>query len=363
MDQFTLSSCADGSWGELAKRCADDIAAQQPARDRTLGFVYATDALADDMGSIVTFLRERTGIETWVGTVGHGVCATGQAWFDEPALVTLAAPLPPGSFRLLDGKAAADPGEARQPGIVVVHGDPREEATLDALDTVTRDGAYAVGGLTASQGEHPQVAGGITEGGLSGVALSAELPVAVGLTQGTVPTGPVHRVTEAEGQVIAALEGRPALEVLLEECGDDAQADLAARLEGMHAARPVRGSDTGDYVVRNLLGVGVEDGWIAISEEMSPGDRLLFCRRDGESAVEDMERMLVDLKQRTGAPPSGGLYFSCVARGPNMFDPPDTELTMIREVLGDFPLAGFFGNGEFAHDRLYGYTGVLLLFL
>jgi small ligand-binding sensory domain FIST len=36
---------------------------------------------------------------------------------------------------------------------------------------------------------------------------------------------------------------------------------------------------------------------------------------------------------------------------------------MIQDTLGDFPLAGFFGNGEIAHDRLYGYTGVLALFL
>ena len=35
---------------------------------------------------------------------------------------------------------------------------------------------------------------------------------------------------------------------------------------------------------------------------------------------------------------------------------------IIQERLGDVPLAGFFCNGEIAHDRLYGYTGVLLLF-
>ena len=31
--------------------------------------------------------------------------------------------------------------------------------------------------------------------------------------------------------------------------------------------------------------------------------------------------------------------------------------------LGDIPIAGFFGNGEIAHHRLYGYTGVLTVFL
>ena len=36
---------------------------------------------------------------------------------------------------------------------------------------------------------------------------------------------------------------------------------------------------------------------------------------------------------------------------------------MIREALGEFPLVGFFCNGEISHNRLYGYRGVLTLFL
>ena len=73
--------------------------------------------------------------------------------------------------------------------------------------------------------------------------------------------------------------------------------------------------------------------------------------------------MLADLKRRAGGTPRAGLYFSCVARGPNLFGESSQELRMIRDALGAFPLAGFFGNGEIAHDRLYGYTGVLALFL
>jgi small ligand-binding sensory domain FIST len=46
-----------------------------------------------------------------------------------------------------------------------------------------------------------------------------------------------------------------------------------------------------------------------------------------------------------------------------MFGECSAEMRLIRDELGDFPLAGFFANGEISHDRLYGYTGVLLLFL
>ena len=74
--------------------------------------------------------------------------------------------------------------------------------------------------------------------------------------------------------------------------------------------------------------------------------------------------MLGDLKRRAGDKAiQGGLYFSCVARGVNQFGPHSVELGIIREVLGDFPLAGFFANGEISNDRLYGHTGVLALFL
>jgi small ligand-binding sensory domain FIST len=62
-------------------------------------------------------------------------------------------------------------------------------------------------------------------------------------------------------------------------------------------------------------------------------------------------------------PPRGGVYVSCLARGPALFGDDSQELKTIRDALGDFPLVGFFANGEISHNRLYGYTGVLTLFL
>ena len=39
------------------------------------------------------------------------------------------------------------------------------------------------------------------------------------------------------------------------------------------------------------------------------------------------------------------------------------ELKLITQYLGEFPLIGYFANGEIYNGRLYGYTGVLTLFL
>ena len=59
----------------------------------------------------------------------------------------------------------------------------------------------------------------------------------------------------------------------------------------------------------------------------------------------------------------GAHYVSCVGRGAPLFGGPGAELQIIAHNLGDIPLVGFFANGEIAGDRLYGYTGVLTLFV
>ncbi len=115
--------------------------------------------------------------------------------------------------------------------------------------------------------------------------------------------------------------------------------------------------------MRNLTGIDPAKGWISVAERVEPGRHILFCRRDHDAALTDLRRMVREVKQRAGPAPKAGLYFSCIARGPSLFGPDSEELRLIRDELGEIPLAGFFGNGEIFHDRLYGYTGVLALFV
>jgi small ligand-binding sensory domain FIST len=123
------------------------------------------------------------------------------------------------------------------------------------------------------------------------------------------------------------------------------------------------GGDGGDYVVRNLVGIDPVHKLVAIGDAPEEGARLMFCRRDAQAAGEDMVRMLDSIKSGLFGRPRGGVYYSCIGRGANLFGDESGELEMIRDALGDFPLVGFFCNGEISHNRLYGYTGVLTLFL
>jgi small ligand-binding sensory domain FIST len=114
--------------------------------------------------------------------------------------------------------------------------------------------------------------------------------------------------------------------------------------------------------VRNVLGVDPQNDLVAIGEYVEPGDALLFCRRDQQAAEDDLLRMLNAIRDQLSGPIRGAVYYSCLGRGEHMFGVPNRELQLIRQTLGDFPLVGFFANGEISHNRLYGYTGVLTLF-
>jgi small ligand-binding sensory domain FIST len=374
MTAFRAAHSGAMSWAEAAKDCALQLRAAGPLENagEALGFVYASDAFAGELARIVRILRESTGVAHWVGSLGIGVLALGKEYFDEPGLAVMVAALPSESFRIfetitesLDGFRAENASwiAGSHPSLAVVHGDPRNPHLPDLLDALSAETAcFLVGGLTSSRGKMSQVAERVTQGGLSGVLFSPKVAAATGLSQGCSPIGPVHTIDAARDNVIFELDGRPALEVLKQDAGERLSDDPERLAADLHAAILVSGSDTGDYMVRNLVGAHPELGWLAIGHVPAKGDRVMFCRRDGTSARHDLVEMLARARKRAPSSPKGAVYYSCVARGPNLFGPDSAELRCLEEALGPVPLVGFFCNGEICNTRLYGYTSVLALF-
>ena len=372
MDSFALAHASGTEWKSITKKCLADLSNPEARPGfEMLGLVYMTDSLAGDAGNILKLLRSRTGISDWVGSVGMGICATGQEYFDEPALAVLVAELPQDGFRLLELQDRPDAlppaitewAQSRESMFAVVHADPRNTDTPEIIAALADQlNGFLVGGLTSSRGELAQVSGSVCEGGVSGVLLAEDVPVVTALSQSCMPIATQHQITACDENVLIELDGRPALEVFKEDIGELLARDLQRVAGYIFAALPIAHSDTGDYLVRNLTGIDVERQLLAIGETVETGQSIQFCRRDAEAAEADLVRMLSDLKKRTDKPAKGGLYFSCLARGPNMFGDASQELKIIERELGDVPLVGFFCNGEISHRRLYTYTGVLTLF-
>ncbi|MCZ6719933.1 MAG: FIST C-terminal domain-containing protein [Proteobacteria bacterium] len=370
-ERFSFAHAGASHWEEAASSVLAGLGGSRP--ENGLGFVYTTDAYADALPAIHDYLREGTGVDHWLGTVGLGICASGREYFDEGAMAVMIADLPAGSYRLIEpGMTDAESFSARHGDwarrndahFAVIHGDPRLPSLSDVIAEMAESfEGFFVGGLTSSRASFVQLAGAIGETGISGALISQDVAVATALTQSCSPIGKLHEVTECEENIAFTLDGRPALDVFTEDIGEVLARDLRQLGGIVFAALPVRGSDTGDYLVRDVIGFDTEQGLIGIGEALEPGTQILFVRRDRAAALTDLERMLGGLKRRAASPPKGALYYSCLARGPNLFGPNSEELRAIEGILGDVPLVGFFGNGEISHDRLYTYTGVLTLFL
>jgi small ligand-binding sensory domain FIST len=365
--RFRLGHAGDADWQVAAASCVSQLGAG--AGD--LGFVYVTDFFAGALPEIHRYLSRHTGIAHWVGSVGIGICATGTEYFDRPAMVVLSGDFPPESFRVFGMRSgllsAAELRCGTAPAsIAVVHGDPMHADIAQQIQQVAArtESGFLVGGLSSSRHRGCAVlADGPAGAPLSGVAFSDSVTVATRLTQGCSPVHAGHEVTGAQNNIVIELDGRPALEVLREDVGVGEHEELS-RLGGqIFVGLSVAGSDTAEYVVRNLIGIDPGNRLIAIGDLAHKGQRLRFFRRDPDTARADMARMLDSIREGLYTEPRGALYYSCLGRGGALFGGGAGELEMIRDALGAVPLAGFFGNGEISHNRLYGYTGVLTLFL
>lgn len=363
---FVAAHAVADHWGLAAKSCLERLA---PAVGRAnLGFLYVTETFSADLPSLLTFLRETTRVESWVGAAVPGLCVGNQEIRDGGAMAVMLGHVPEGAFKLFSSLDAADFtarlgawATANGPAMALVHGDPGQSSLSALMETVAQGIGFLVGGLVAS-GEHPcQLAGSIVPGALSGVVLGDAVQAVTGLTQGCTPIGPLHTVGEGWDNVVANLDGRPALEVFYADAGELIARDPRRAAGYIHVALPVVGSDRGDYVVRPLVGLDQAQGWLAVGDDIHVGQRLMFVRRDPAAAQADLTRMLDDVRRRLdGRVPLAAIYVTCVARGEHMFGERGRELALVRQALGAaVPLVGFFANGEISGERLYAYTGVL----
>ena len=374
MQKFMLAHAAGADGTTLLERCLAQLGSVPP--EASIGFIYASDSLAAQLPPILQRLHAVLPGVQWVGSLGMAVCASGQEYYDTPALVLLVGDVSAEAFRLLPSVTQAEsplPDELRawsdRQGycFALLHGDPSNTATPALVEAIgaALPAAFVNGGLTSSNTMNHQVAGAaVISGGVSGVLFGPTVAVVTDHTQGCTPLGAVHAITEAEGNIAVTLDHRPALEVMKQEIGEVLARDLQRIAGYIFVGLPIAHSDTGDYLVRHLMGLDTRNGMIAVGDYLDGHERLMFCRRDGNTARADMRQMLERIKARVaGRAIRGGIYVTCLGRGRNQFGDDAEELRLIGEVLGEFPLAGFFANGELYNGRLYGYTGVLTLFL
>jgi small ligand-binding sensory domain FIST len=393
------------------------------AQAPSLALLYITDHYANEAEAILAHLSaELPEVTDWTGTVGVGVAANNVEYFDEPAMAVMLCDLSPDQYRVFSGVAplsasgrvAGPDGFVAHTALVHADGNTPELAELIAEVADRTASGYVFGGLSASRSSTVQfafsstgnlsgqgAASGVFHGGLSGVAFGPAVGMVSRVTQGAQPVDRERTVTEADGNLVLALDGEPALDVLLRELDisldlpELAMPRLRATLVGLTlptgeaadgVAAPRRGQFGPEVIVRHLIGLDPGRRGVAIADLAPVGTRLAFCERNVQAARADLTRVCAEVREELepeelslslatalaasepdAAPHparriAGAVYVSCSGRGGPHFGSPSAELQIVRRALGDVPLVGFFAGGEIAHHRLYGYTGVLTVF-
>jgi len=384
----------------------------------TLGLLYITDHYAPEAQDILDYLSgELPEITDWAGTVGIGIAANNVEYFDEPALAVMLCGLPSDQYRVFSGVSPLPPAHAThfKAHTALVHADAGTPDVAELIDEMAqRTGSgYVFGGLASSRSEVVQfalsgngnvkghgAAGGVFSGGLSGVAFAQGAALMSRVTQGCQPVSAEHEITACDGNVVTALDGQSALDVMLADLGvsleqpREALEKVRMTLVGLRSAdadlqdgRIQRAGQFGaDVVVRHIIGLDPARSGIAVADMPVVGMKLAFCERNSEAARADLVRVCAEIReelepeelplevasalsgrQADAAPHparriAGAIYVSCSGRGGPHFGAPSAELQIVRRALGDVPLVGFFAGGEIARHHLYGYTGVLTVF-
>jgi small ligand-binding sensory domain FIST len=190
------------------------------------------------------------------------------------------------------------------------------------------------------------------------------------VSQGCQPIGEPLTITRAEENLIYAVGGRRAYDVLVETFEklpeDEKNTARGGNIMAGIAATEYREEfGHGDFLIRNIMGGDPMSGAIKIGAIPRVGQTLQFQLREKDAASADLRAQCEETMRRHG-PPAGILLFCCGGRGQNLFGIPNHDAGVLADTFGRVPVAGFFANGEFGPvagvNFVHGYTASAALF-
>jgi small ligand-binding sensory domain FIST len=340
----------------------------------SMAALFASGSSVEAMSDIVDTIDTLLGPETMIGATATGVLGGGEEIEGGDGLALwVASGLPAQPIRLesLGGSPpiiAGVPDDLAPGSTVVALADPhtfRVDGLVGQLND-RPEPVGLVGGLASASGgpERTRLVLGHDvhlDGGV-GLVLPPGVATAV-VSQGCRPIGSPWVITEADGQMVHGLGGRPALERLNDVVASLSDGDRASAARGLHVGvvaddhRPT--FEPGDFLIRGVLGADPSRGSVAIGEEVEVGQVLQFQVRDELSASSELDRLLATVAARAA------LVFTCNGRGSHLFSTPSHDAGRVSEVVGP-AVAGMFCAGELGpiadHNAIHGFTATILAF-
>ena len=375
---------------EAADAACQQVVKQLAGASCDLALLFASTIYRTAWPELLTQVYNTLKPKVLIGCSGSGIIGGGQELEWVPAISVTGAHLPdvrlhpfivtpaeldasaPGGFWI--DKIGASP-ESRP--VFVVVADPftaNPMKLIEELNTTYRTRPI-IGGLVSGgnePGEHLIFMNtNVHREGAVGVAMTGNVTMDTIISQGCRPIGKPYVITKAEDNLVIELGGRQALAVLHEVLSSLSAEDreLAQRgsiFVGIAMTEMRQAFASGDFLIRNIVGLDPDQGAIAVADRVEVGQTLQFQLRDPATSRQELRRLLQSIGPPQTVPPAGCLFFNCTGRGKSLYGTAHQDVKLIQMINGKVPIGGFFCNGEIGPvggtNFVHGYTASLGLF-
>ena len=386
-NKFSNALITNANWSdEVGKSCQAIIEDIVVSPD--IAIVFVSPHFADEFQDIADAIQETLQPRNMIGCVGDSIVSGGREIEGDPAITIWAAALPDTKIetaRLLlervpdrgfisgTEELPFDQITEREESALIVLGEPFSFPADLLLSQLAADypELRVIGGM-ASGFQQPGknlvlVNGTVYCEGAAGLLIDGGVKVHSVVSQGCRPIGDRTIVTKVEQNLILELGGKPAMQVLEEMFIRLPTSDHDLMSKGFFLGRVISeyqdDYEMGDFLIRNVMSMDNERRAVAVNDYFQVGQTVQFQVRDEETASNELRQLL---KKTDSAEIRGGLVFTCNGRGTKLFAEPDHDAGVIRETVGEIPLAGFFAQGEIGpvgrENHMHGYTASVLLF-
>jgi hypothetical protein len=258
----------------------------------------------------------------------------------------------------LAGRAGGDrPGNGGAPCLCIAMPDGLTvsgSAALDALRASLGDAVPIFGGTAGDQwrfkGTRQFHGTEVLQNSVPFLLFDEGVVFSVGVDTGWRPIGREGKVTEVDGHVVRAIDGRPATEFYREFLGN---ADITHLTEYPLAVTAEDGR-ADSYYLRAPGRTDEATGCIHFLGDVPDGARVHITTTNRDQILDatrtSFQRALADFPKasETNSKPALALCISCAGRKQILGSRTQEEARIVTELLAGVPSAGFYGYGEIA---------------
>ena len=194
------------------------------------------------------------------------------------------------------------------------------------------------------------------------------------IMHGCTPLSNFLEITRIEGPVIYELEGRPALDVLIERVSPTGEGISEINFPmtialGAKYGDPYASFDESFYVSRLIMDVNPENGTVTLFEaDFKTGQKVQIMSRNNEVVLDSVQQQTQRVLDSLDSDDfRWAFYIDCAGRTSAFCGAETEEASILQRVLGNaLPLFGFYSGVELAsflgRTRPLDWSGVLTVF-